>query len=441
MRLRNASEEERRLLRESSRDREHGSRRHHIIVQVLKSRRTFLCLLSIATTSLFGVAWDAARGARAPTPPPPTTARAKHDLIPAADLVDLPSQATRWSQHAHKPIPKVLHQSWPKRQVPRTLAAHMQSWRQLQPEWAFRFWTDSDNEDLVKQHYPWLLKAWQWLSPIQRADMARLLYMDRWGGVYADLDVQLLQPLAPLLAACEANGTGAIIGQEPLAHAVLLESKPRQACNAVLASAPGHPFWLWVARRAVAPLLAQEAGYLSDDPVETTGPRMLERAAALWEQAHGGGSAARRGSASGESGPRLLVTAPEAFYPLWDARQADSFREKCSAGEDSVASPLVRIFSSVCAALAKQNFEPRVPEFGAFTAHHWAHTWLGEEGTSWGERLVDVGPDTFAEPEAGGPTASHAGHDEQRDATLRTRARRPVNLGTALDRLAAALIS
>ena len=61
--------------------------------------------------------------------------------------------------------------------------------------------------------------------------------------------VELLQPLGPLLeASCARHNATILMGQEPLAHSVLLEAKPRQTCNAVLASAAGHPFWLWVLR-------------------------------------------------------------------------------------------------------------------------------------------------------------------------------------------------
>ena len=147
--------------------------------------------------------------------------------------------ARRWQPDAHAAFPRILHQSWVDRNVPDHLADNVATWRELQPSWGYRFHTDADNAALVGTHYGWLSAAYEKLNHIQKADVARLLYMHRWGGVYADLDVRLLQPLAPLLAACEANGTGAVIGQEPLAHAVLLESKPRQACNAVLASAPG----------------------------------------------------------------------------------------------------------------------------------------------------------------------------------------------------------
>lgn len=59
--------------------------------------------------------------------------------------------------------------------------------------------------------YPSLLPMFMQLNAVQQSDLARLLYLHHWGGVYADLDVALLQPLAPLLAA--QRGVGALLGQ------------------------------------------------------------------------------------------------------------------------------------------------------------------------------------------------------------------------------------
>ena len=92
-------------------------------------------------------------------------------------------------------IPQLLHQTWVSRAVPRGFHAHIQSWQHLQPTWQYILHTDADNTKLVKGEYRWLQSRYRMLSPIQRADMMRYVYMHRWGGVYADLDVGLLKPL------------------------------------------------------------------------------------------------------------------------------------------------------------------------------------------------------------------------------------------------------
>ena len=178
-------------------------------------------------------------------------------------------------------IPHILHQSWrTRRAVPRGLMPAVRSWKRIQPQWERRFWSDADNRALCASHFPWLLREYDRLTGIQRADVSRYQYMHVFGGVYADLDVELLRPLRPLLRSQRRHNASVVLGQEPLAHAVLLEGKRRQVCNAVLASVPGHPFWLFVLRR-VQQLVRGSGG---TDPVASTGPRMLERALSDWQQ-------------------------------------------------------------------------------------------------------------------------------------------------------------
>ena len=287
-----------------------------------------------------------------------------------------------WHEDSDRRIPHILHQSWRTAQVPLRLANYMKSWRSLLSPfgWSFLLHTDDDNARLVARQYGWFEASYARMSSIQQADAARLLYMHAYGGVYADLDVELLQDIGPLLMqwATERNAS-AVLGQEPLAHALLLERVPRQICNAVLASARGHPFWLFALQMASDAVLADS----ESDPVGTTGPRMLERAVTAWQAVHG------------ESARRLLVTAPDAFYPLWDAGQADTFRERCQPFErcgdqgegDRVALEgadeairtlgLTEAVCATCDRLRAEKFTPTVPTDGSsYAAHHWAHSWI-----------------------------------------------------------------
>ena len=161
-------------------------------------------------------------------------------------------------------FPRVLHQTWRTHMVPPRLAVFMRSWRERSASgWSFRLHTDEDNAALVQSRYSWLHKSYLMMNAIQRADVARLLYMHAFGGVYADLDVELLAPLDALLNQTATLGASAMLGQEPLPHAVLLERQPRQICNAVLASARGHPFWLWALHMA-ALRVSTDQGWGSD---------------------------------------------------------------------------------------------------------------------------------------------------------------------------------
>ena len=281
-------------------------------------------------------------------------------------------QRTPRHQASAMEIPHLLHQSWRDANVPQGLQEAIRSWRRVQPEWRYQFHSDADNLNLVRQRYPWLMPVFMRSTGIQRADISRYMYMHAFGGVYADLDVELLKPLSPMLAQLPqlfGPNTSVLLGQEPLAHAVLLERKARQVCNAVLASVPGHPFWLDVLHRI------NRAGRAGLEPVGTTGPRMLEKVVDTWHARHGGGP----------SGGGVMVVEPDVFYPTWDPMQHATFRQRCAqvvrrraktwgwgaVPTDSLADLRLR----ACERLRRESFRPTIVP-AAFTNHLWTHTWI-----------------------------------------------------------------
>ena len=83
------------------------------------------------------------------------------------------------------------------------------------------------------------------MSGIKRADVVRLAALYAYGGVYADIDVEALRPLDPLLVAAERARQSVLLGEENVVHTVLLERRlsKQLVSNAVMASAPREPFW------------------------------------------------------------------------------------------------------------------------------------------------------------------------------------------------------
>ncbi len=136
-------------------------------------------------------------------------------------------------------IPRVLHQTWRVAQIPRPLRAYHDSWRHHHPHWEFRLWTDADNESLVADHYPDYLAYYRnVLPPILKVDFARLAYLHRHGGVYADLDYQALRPFDPLL-----DTPDAVLAREHDGIGMVLRGRD-YVINALMASPAGHPLWL-----------------------------------------------------------------------------------------------------------------------------------------------------------------------------------------------------
>jgi hypothetical protein len=166
-------------------------------------------------------------------------------------------------------IPRILHQTWKNHDVPMRWQPYQRSWQTHHPDWEYRLWTDEDNRDLVAVHYPWFLPIYDgYQAEISRVDAARYLMMHRFGGVYADLDMESLAPLDDLL-----EGERLVLALEPPNHIdqwVLDRGLDHIVGNAFLASAPRHPFWIEVLRALID-------GQLESSPLDATGPFMLTR--------------------------------------------------------------------------------------------------------------------------------------------------------------------
>ena len=135
-------------------------------------------------------------------------------------------------------IPHTIHQSWKSEIIPERFRSYVRSWRELHPNWEYRLWTDEDNRELIRQHYDWLLPTYDtYPYGIQRADMARLLYMHRFGGLYVDLDFECLRPFDELV------DEGIVFLGREKGGVGWYKRRLDYACNALLASPPGHPIW------------------------------------------------------------------------------------------------------------------------------------------------------------------------------------------------------
>ena len=80
-------------------------------------------------------------------------------------------------------IPKLIHQSWKDDILPEKFETWSRSCRTHNPDWEWVLWTDQDNDALVGLHYSWFADTYKALpSPVNRADVARYMYMDMFGG-------------------------------------------------------------------------------------------------------------------------------------------------------------------------------------------------------------------------------------------------------------------
>jgi len=143
-------------------------------------------------------------------------------------------------------IPRIIHQTWNKPEIPLHLREFQHSWRAHHPGWKYQLWTHEDNHRLVQEQHPDFAEFYERLPAPLKMDFIRVVYMHHQGGIYADMDFEALRPLDPLL-----QGSSIVAGREING----IGQRMRGAdfiCSALLASPAGHPVWLQIMRLMAA---------------------------------------------------------------------------------------------------------------------------------------------------------------------------------------------
>jgi mannosyltransferase OCH1-like enzyme len=141
-------------------------------------------------------------------------------LVDALSAVKVPMRRTPGSSDA---LPRVVHQVWLSPDPPpRELARAQRSWRRRNAGWTHHIWTDETlPSDLRRRESSQRLR-----SPAERSQLLRLELLHRFGGVYADPDVECRRPLEPAL------------GGRTFACATFADGSPD---DSFLLATPGHP--------------------------------------------------------------------------------------------------------------------------------------------------------------------------------------------------------
>lgn len=173
-------------------------------------------------------------------------------------------------------IPRIIHQTWKTEQIPERFLGYSLSWREKNPDWSYRFWTDRDLLEFVANHYPEYLNVFcGYEQGVQRADAGRYLLLHHFGGIYADIDTECCQSLETL-----TSEERVILCHEPHAHwapAISYRGLPCLIFNGVMASPAGHPFWLHLIRL----MRTMEHAI---DVLDSTGPCLLTSAALAYPE-------------------------------------------------------------------------------------------------------------------------------------------------------------
>lgn len=107
-------------------------------------------------------------------------------------------------EHCAQRIPNIIHQTYKTERVPDRWNSTPSQWKEYHPGWTYMLWTDEDNEALIRDHYPDFLETYlSYPYGIQRSDAARYFILHKYGGVYADLDIQPRRHVSEIIGDAE----------------------------------------------------------------------------------------------------------------------------------------------------------------------------------------------------------------------------------------------
>jgi mannosyltransferase OCH1-like enzyme len=167
-------------------------------------------------------------------------------------------------------IPKLIHQTWKDERVPPSMRAFAESWKINHPGWEYHLWTDTQNREFIRTHFPDFLTRYDsYPYHIQRVDAVRYFQLYTLGGLYVDLDFKCIRSLAQLLSEYEC-----LFGLEPDEHCKN-HGRERIICNALMATVPKHALF----KAIIDELATCDPPYndRNNAVLETTGPFMLTR--------------------------------------------------------------------------------------------------------------------------------------------------------------------
>ena len=133
-------------------------------------------------------------------------------------------------------IPKIIHQTWKDKNLPpiiyKLVSENIGFFKSNGYE--FMFWTDEMILKLISEEYPNFYNIYKMArTGVQKGDIARIILVYHYGGIYIDLDVLVLRDFAELL---DMNADKLYITYEPSGQTKALYNSDKYLCNAFFAA-------------------------------------------------------------------------------------------------------------------------------------------------------------------------------------------------------------
>ncbi|EGD74799.1 hypothetical protein PTSG_07033 [Salpingoeca rosetta] len=84
---------------------------------------------------------------------------------------------------------------WDDGEMPQHFKDTVAAWKRVNPAWNVKVWDAKEVKELWRSHFKDYRHIWKKALPIQRADIARLMILLVYGGLYADLDCVPSKPV------------------------------------------------------------------------------------------------------------------------------------------------------------------------------------------------------------------------------------------------------
>lgn len=274
-------------------------------------------------------------------------------------------------------IPHIIHQTWTTEEIPSIYWDYIKTVVNQNPTWKYYFWSVESVMKLIKDKYPSFESVWNKLSePIHKADALRYLVLYEYGGVYLDMDMEVLRPLNRI-----TMKYASVLAVEPFEHSVFLFHKQFLLNNCFMCSRKHHPFFKMLVDKL------EEMGLKERTILAKAGPVYLQKIFNMYNNVSDSEQHSNKTKVDCSSNSPYFYKGelPEddenATYVantqyLSDVLDLEAGYEKKFTNICNKWNQLSYLSKRVCSDMFRRGANRREAKF-RFVTHHWSHSYVG----------------------------------------------------------------
>jgi hypothetical protein len=135
-------------------------------------------------------------------------------------------------------IPRIVHQTWRTDKLPVLFQKFQDNNKEVNKDLEFKLWNheneDSDIDQLIKTEFAEIYHIYNKCKfGVQKADIARMAILYKYGGIYFDLDILGIRPIGELI---DFDSTTPFLALEPDEQTMKVFNNKNLLCNAFIAT-------------------------------------------------------------------------------------------------------------------------------------------------------------------------------------------------------------